>query len=124
MKKRKKILHVDDEKDILTVVKTILEREGFEVVSVSDSKSALREIANQNFDLLIIDIMMPEMSGWELFSKVGQIKDNCKVIFLSVLDLSVEKIKELKNAGVNDYIRKPFESVDLVNRVKKVISYV
>ena len=121
---KKRILHVDDEEDTLSVVKTILENEGFEVISVRNGVSALEQVNLDGFDLIILDIMMPEMSGWKLFSKIGKVRENCKVIFLSVVDLSVEKINELKEAGVGDYIRKPFILNNLVNRVKKVIAYV
>ena len=59
--KKKRILHVDDEKDTLEVVRTILEKEGFEVVSISNAGQALKEVDLNNFNLLILDIMMPDM---------------------------------------------------------------
>ena len=119
--KRKRILHVDDEQDTLTVVKTILEKAGFDVVSVDRGKRAIKEIALDGFDLLIFDIMMPDMSGWDLFSKIAKIKPTYKVIFLSVLDISEERFKELRDAGIKDYIKKPFDRDDLVMRVRRAI---
>lgn len=119
--KKKRILHVDDEKDILEVVKTILESEGFEVVSATSGTEALKDIDSGDFDLLILDIMMPDMSGWDLFTRIGKIKSTYKVVFLSILEVSEEKMKTLKDAGVKDYIRKPFEVDDLVARIKKAI---
>ena len=116
-----KILHVDDEKDTLSVVKTILEKEGYEVVSVDQGARALKKIDLNGFSLLILDIMMPDMSGWELFSRIAMIKPNYKVIFLSILEQSEEKLKELKEAGIKDYIQKPFDRDDFVSRVKKAI---
>ena len=118
-----KILHVDDEADTLTVVKKILENEGYEVVSVSSGGTALGNIKLNGFSLIILDIMMPDMSGWELFTKIGLIRPDYKVIFLSILELPPEKRKELFDAGVKDYIQKPFDRTDLVNRVKKAISF-
>jgi len=118
---KKRILHVDDEEDTLTVVKTMLEKEGFEVVSVKSGVSALDQIKLDNFSLIILDIMMPDMSGWDLFSRIAKIKSDYKVIFLSILELTQEKIKELMDAGVKDYIKKPFDRDDFVARVKKVI---
>jgi len=118
---KKRILHVDDEEDTLTVVKTMLEKEGFEVVSVKGGVSALDQIKLDNFSLIILDIMMPDMSGWDLFSRIAKIKSDYKVIFLSILELTQEKIKELMDAGVKDYIKKPFDRDDFVARVKKVI---
>ena len=86
--KKRKILHVDDEQDTLDVVRVILEKEGYEVLSVNNGKKALKEIYIDGFDLLIFDIMMPDMSGWKLFGKISKIKPKYKVVFLSILDLS------------------------------------
>ena len=121
--KKIRILHVDDEQDTLEVVKTILEKEGFEVVSVNRGEEALKEIKVNGFNLLILDIMMPDMSGWELFSRIAVIKPNYNVIFLSILEITKDKIKELQTAGVKDYIRKPFDRNDFVARVKKAIKH-
>ena len=117
-----RILHVDDEKDTLEVVKVILEREGFEVVSVNLGKTALHQIKLDGFDLIILDIMMPDMSGWELFSKLGDVKKKYKVIFLSILELTEDKLAELKKSGIVDYIRKPFDRDYFVSRVRKAIA--
>ena len=119
--KKQRILHVDDEPDTLASVKIILEHEGYEVVSVNRGDKALKEININGYNLIILDIMMPDMSGWELFSKIGEIKPGYKVIFLSVLDLSPDKIKELFDAGVKDYINKSFDRADFLARIKKVI---
>jgi DNA-binding response OmpR family regulator len=117
-----RILHVDDEEDTLSVVKTILDKEGYEVTSVSNGLNALKEVDLDGYKLLILDIMMPDMSGWELFSRISKIKPNYKVIFLSVLELPQEKLKELMEAGIKDYIRKPFDRDDLIARVKNVLN--
>ena len=118
---KKRILHVDDDEDTLTVVKTILEKEGYDVVSVNRGHNALKEAKMNGFDLLIFDIMMPDMSGWELFSLVGKIKPNYKIIFLSILSINEDKLKQLKEAGIKDFIQKPFDRDDLVKRIKKVL---
>ena len=116
-----RILHVDDESDILTVVKTILEKEGYEVVSVPSGKDALKSIELDGFSLIILDIMMPDMSGWDLFTRIAEVKPNYKIIFLSIVDVSEERQKVLKEAGIKDYIKKPFDRDDFVARVKKVL---
>ncbi len=116
-----KILHVDDEADILTVVKTILEKEGYEVTSVPNGKDALKNIELNGFSLIILDIMMPDMSGWDLFTRIAEVKPNYKIIFLSIVDVSEERQKVLKEAGIKDYIKKPFDRDDFVARVKKVL---
>ncbi len=119
--KKKRILHVDDEADTLAVVKTILEKEGYEVVSAINGSKALKDVKLNNFDLLILDIMMPDMSGWDLFTRISKIKSTYKVIFLTVLEISEARLQELKGHGVKDYITKPFDRDELVKRVKKVI---
>lgn len=119
---KKRILHVDDNDDTLKIVKIILENEGFEVTSASKGKEALKKVNLNNFALIILDVMMPDMSGWDLFTRIAKIKPDYKVIFLSILDISEEKIKELENNGIKDYIKKPFDNNDLVARVKKVIN--
>jgi len=113
---------VDDEPDTLKVVKTILEKEGFEVVSVESGKAALSQINLNNFELILLDIMMPDMSGWELFTRIAKIQPEYKIIFLTVLEASKEKIKELKDHGIKDYVTKPFDRNDLVVRVKKAMA--
>jgi DNA-binding response OmpR family regulator len=119
---KKRILHVDDENDTLRVVKTILEKEGFEVVSATSGENALEKVSLDGFDLIILDIMMPDMSGWDLFTRIAKIKPNYKVIFLSVLEISDEKLKEFKDSGIKDYIKKPFDRDELVSRVKKAMN--
>lgn len=118
---KKRILHVDDEQDTLSVVKTILEKEGYEVVSAPSGKDALKNIDLDGFSLIILDIMMPDMSGWDLFTRIAEVKPNYKIIFLSIVDVSEEKQRVLKAAGIKDYIKKPFDRDDFVARVKKVL---
>lgn len=116
-----RILHVDDEEDTLKVVKTILEKEGYEVDSVKQGVEALEKIKKNGYSLLILDIMMPDMSGWELFSHISKIKNNYRVIFLSVLEIAAEKLRELNEAGIKDYIQKPFDRDELVTKVNKAL---
>ena len=119
---KKKILHVDDEPDTLKVVKTILEKEGFEVTSIESGKGALKQVKLDSYDLIILDIMMPDMSGWDLFTRIAEIKAEYKVLFLTVLEVSESRLKELKEHGIKDYITKPFDRDELVVRVKKALS--
>lgn len=116
-----KILHVDDESGTLEVVKIILEKAGYEVVSVNCGKGAFKEIKLDGFDLILLDIMLPDMSGWEIFTRICKIKPKYKVIFLSVLDLTEDRLDQMEKAGVKDYIKKPFDRDDLIKRVKKAL---
>ena len=120
--KKETILHADDEPDTLDVVQTILGIEGFDVVSVRDGNQALEQIKLRNFDLMLLDIMMPDMSGLELFSRISEMKENPRVIFLTVLEASEEMLKQLKEIGMKDYITKPFDRDHLVGRVKSALA--
>lgn len=117
-----KILHVDDEPDTLSVTKTILEKEGYEVTSVLSGSEALEQVDMDGFSLIILDIMMPDMSGWDLFTRIAKIKPDYRVIFLSVIDVPEDKLNEIKNAGIRDYIKKPFDRADFVARIKKILT--
>ena len=118
---KKRILHVDDEPDTLQVVKTILEKEGFEVESVESGKDALKQVDINSYDLIILDIMMPDMSGWDLFTRITKIRSAYKIIFLTVLEVSEARLKELKEYGIKDYITKPFDRDELVARINKAL---
>ena len=116
--KKETILHADDEPDTLDVVQTILGIEGFDVVSVGDGNQALEQIKLNDFDLMLLDIMMPDMSGLELLSRILEMKEKPRVIFLTVLEVSQEQLKQLKESGIIDYITKPFDRDYLVKRIK------
>jgi DNA-binding response OmpR family regulator len=118
-----KILVVDDEEDLLTLVKGILEGEGFQVSTVSSGQECLDALKKEKFDLVILDMMMPGMSGRETCEKIRSNPDtkNMKVVFLTVARFSEAGKGTLTDLKVLDYITKPFENEDLVKRVKKIL---
>ncbi|MFC1556485.1 sigma-54-dependent transcriptional regulator [candidate division KSB1 bacterium] len=117
-----KILCVDDESNVLTVLKRTLEAEGFEVFIASSGKAALTVLEKKNCDIALIDYKMPEMNGIEL---VKRIKENgCDIESIMVtaygdVSLIVKAIKE----GAHDYIIKPFNDELLVSTIRKVLEY-
>jgi DNA-binding response OmpR family regulator len=115
----KKILYVEDNQDTAEAVKIILSNVGFDVALSACGKDALLA-AKQHFDMVLLDIMLPDMSGWDIFEKLRHKKET-KFAFLSAIPVSSERMKELKKAGVSDYITKPFIKDDLINRIKKVL---
>jgi len=76
-------------------------------------------IKSKKYDLALLDIMLPDVSGWNLFQKVKSKK--LKFAFLSALHISVDRLKELKKAGISDYITKPFTKKGLTERIKKIL---
>jgi DNA-binding response OmpR family regulator len=115
-----KIMHVDDEPDTVELVRTILEHEGFKVVSAYSGKECLEKL-DSIIKLVLLDIMMPDMSGWEVYLKIRKNRNNVKVAFLSAIDVSEERRRILFKNGIADYITKPFDNQDLVRRVKKIV---
>ncbi len=119
-KKGKKVLHVDDDIDTLKSVKKLLEKEGFNVTSVLSGKKALSKLEKNKYDLILLDMIMPDMSGWDLFNRINKLSSGARVVFLTVVEASPEKKKRLKREGILDYIQKPFDNADLVRRTKKL----
>ena len=118
----KEILVVDDEKDLVGLMTKMLEFEGYNVTPAYNGYECLEKIKEKEFDLILLDIMMPGMSGWDVFSRVKKMGYVTKVIFVSVLEVSEDRKNMLINEGLTDYLIKPFsdgELVEVVNRVLK-----
>ena len=116
----KKILYVEDNEDTAEAVKIILTKAGFKAKIACCGKDGLK-VAKDGFDLILLDIMLPDMSGWDVFQKLKKNGVKSKYAFLSAIPVSKERMKELKKAGVSEYITKPFEKNDLIKRVKKIL---
>lgn len=111
-----KILIVDDDKDIVNLVRDILTDEGYRVDESYNGYEAIGKIENEKYDLIILDIMLPDMDGYEVLKKIRD-KVNCPVIFLTAKSKIYDKIKGLE-IGADDYITKPFDDGELIARVK------
>jgi len=116
----KKILYVEDNEDTADAVKIILTNAGFKTEIALSGKEGIKK-AGKEFDLILLDIMLPDMSGWDIFTRLKKNKVNAKYAFLSAIPVSAERMKELKKAGISDYITKPFVKDDLVARVKEML---
>jgi two-component system response regulator ResD len=112
-----RILVADDEPSILEVVKLYLEKEGFTVYVASDGEQALAVEAELQPDLLILDIMLPGQSGWDVCRSLGR---QVPVIFLTAKSTEYDKITGF-SLGADDYVTKPFSPKELVARVKAVL---
>ncbi|HEX7208323.1 MAG TPA: response regulator [Nitrososphaeraceae archaeon] len=122
----KRVLLVDDEPDLNLTLKITLEENGFKVDSFTDPLSALENFKEQDgmYELLILDIKMPEMDGFELYRQIKKINDKVKVCFLTAGEMDYEKFtKELFPALDNNcYNQKPIENETLIKRLNKIIS--
>ncbi len=110
-----KILVVDDEVSITDICRIYLEREGYEVFIANDGKEALEKIEKNNFDLLILDLMLPFYTGEEI-TKIVRQTSTIPIIMLTAKQSEENKIEGL-NIGADDYITKPFSLKELVTRV-------
>lgn len=111
-----RILIVDDEKEIAELISDALNDEGFETTIKYEGISAIEEIKNNNYDLILLDIMMPSLSGIEVCQEIRNIT-TCPIIFVTAKISLKDKIEGF-NIGADDYITKPFEVQELIARVK------
>ena len=117
----KKILYIEDEPDTLDVVCLILKKAGYKITGKKSGTEALYGFFYNQFDLVLLDVMLPDMSGWEVFNKIREQDKKVKIAFLSAIPISDEKLNSLKKEGVYDYILKPFSKDDLVKRIHKIL---
>jgi DNA-binding response OmpR family regulator len=113
------ILVVDDEKHIVNLLRAYLEEAGYRVVTASDGRQALFAARHEKPDLVILDLMMPEMDGWEFTRRFRQESD-APVIMLTARVEDVDKILGLE-LGADDYVTKPFSPREVVARVRAVL---
>ncbi len=120
---KKKIMVVDDEEALLELVKAIMEQEGYEVITAMNGEEALEKLKTVKPDLILLDMMMPGMSGREVCEKIRENPKtkNLKIVFLTVAKFSEAGKDILKKMKVLDYITKPFDNEGLVRRVKKIV---
>ena len=118
-KQDKTILVVDDEPRIIEVVSMNLDLEGYQVSGASNGYEALQKLTEDLPDLIILDVMMPEMDGFETLRKIREIS-TAPVIMLTVKGEEIDKVKGL-DLGADDYVTKPFSPKELVSRVKAAL---
>ncbi len=114
-----RILVVDDEANIIDLAKLYLQREGFEVHTATDGLEALEKIQTGGMNLVILDIMLPEVDGFEVCRRT-RAESDVPIIMLTARDEDVDKIVGLE-LGADDYLTKPFNPRELVARVKAIL---
>ncbi len=119
--KMKKIMVVDNEPDIVDLTRTVLELGGYSVVPAYSGEECLRKIEKETVDLILLDIMMPGMSGWDVFNRIKKKGSDIKVAFMSVLEISDKRKQVLLDEGLADYIMKPFDKETLLKKVDNIL---
>jgi len=114
------ILLVDDEPSIIQLSRMYFERDGFRVQEISDGESALAAVAQYHPDLIVLDVMLPKLGGFEVCKKLRASGDQTPIIMLTARDEDVDKILGLE-LGADDYLTKPFNPRELIARVKAIL---
>lgn len=116
-----KILIADDEPNIVTLISRYAEREGYDVTAVSDGRQAIEACTKDDFDIIVMDVMMPDTDGFTACKKIKEFKD-IPVIMLSARGTEFDKLFGFE-VGVDDYVTKPFSPMELMARIKVILSH-
>ena len=122
--KNKRILLVDDAQDILYTIKKVLENSGFVVESYDEPNLALSNFKLGLYDLILLDIRMPKMNGFELYQKIREIDNNVKICFLTASEMFYEEYRRLEgHPRLNKelYIQKPIRSEELIHKLNEIL---
>jgi len=119
----KRVVCIEDEPEMIDLVKLILGRKGYEVTGAMGGREGLEVIAREKPDLVLLDLMMPDMDGWEVYQKMkaGETTRGIPVIVVTAKAQSIDKVLGLHIAKVDDYITKPFGPQELLESVEKVM---
>ncbi len=113
------LLVVDDDEDIRALLRLLLERAGYEVDDQADGRAALRAFHNGNHDLVLLDVSMPDLDGWELLERIRDLSE-VPVLMLTARDSESDRVRGLRG-GADDYVTKPFDREELVARVEALL---
>lgn len=114
-----KILVADDDLNIAELLRLYLEKEGYAVAIASDGENALEKFKEENPDIVLLDIMMPKLDGWQVCREIRK-KSNCPIIMITAKGETFDKVLGLE-LGADDYVVKPFDAKEIVARIKAVI---
>jgi len=119
----KRVVCIEDEPEMIDLVKLILSRKGYDVVGAMGGREGLEVISREKPDLVLLDLMMPDMDGWEVYQKMKSDDDlrEIPVIVVTAKAQSIDKVLGLHIAKVDDYITKPFGPQELLESVEKVL---
>jgi CheY-like chemotaxis protein len=123
----KKILLVDDEPDVIYAIKNILEDNGFQIDSFNDPITALNSYRSNFYDLVILDIKMPKMDGFELYIKMREKDPKVKICFLTASEMYYEKFRKTRSEfgriiEEECFIQKPIKSEDLIRKIEDIMN--
>ena len=121
---KKRLVYIEDEQEMIDLVRLILTRKGFEVIGANGGREGLDTVRKEKPDLVLLDLMMPDLDGWEVYQqmKADEATRAIPVIVVTAKAQSIDKVLGLHIAKVEDYISKPFSPQELIESVEKVLS--
>ncbi|HUV89901.1 MAG TPA: response regulator [Anaerolineae bacterium] len=121
--KKKVVICIEDEPEMIDLVQLILGRKGFDLVGAVGGREGLETVRRLKPDLVLLDLMMPDMDGWEVYQqmKADEELKNIPVIVVTAKAQSIDKVLGLHIAKVDDYVTKPFGPQELLQSVNKVL---
>jgi len=121
--KMHRIAVVDDEPDIAEVLKRGLELHGFVVDAFTDSEVALKKFVPSTYELMIIDIRMPKLNGFDLYRELRKKDPNVKVVFLTAFEIYYDEFRKIfPNIDVKAFVRKPIQIASLIGQIKMTLN--
>ncbi len=117
---KNRILLVEDDSTLSMIISETLQRDGFEVVTAGNGEDGFQKFAKHGADLIVADVMMPRMDGFEMGRKIRQISRGVPLLFLTAKS-EIEDIVEGFELGGNDYLKKPFKMLELIVRIKALL---
>jgi DNA-binding response OmpR family regulator len=124
MEKKRRLVYIEDEPEMIDLVRLILNRRGFEITGANGGREGLDLVKKMIPDLVLLDLMMPDMDGWDVYQqmKADETTQNIPVIVVTAKAQSIDKVLGLHIAKVDDYISKPFSPQELIDSVEKVFA--
>jgi len=125
MSNKKRILCIEDEAEMIDLTRLVLEREGYEVLGAVGGSEGLEVIKAERPDLVLLDLMMPDVDGWEVYRQMKADKTlaNIPVIIVTAKAQSIDKVLGLQVAKVDDYITKPFGPKELLDSIARILNH-
>jgi two-component system response regulator VicR len=123
MADKRRILCIEDEPEMIDLIRLILERKGFEVLGAIGGQEGLDAVRRERPDLVLLDLMMPDVDGWEVYRQMKADKElqDIPVVVVTAKAQSIDKVLGLHIAKVDDYVTKPFGPNDLLESVSRVL---
>lgn len=120
---QKTVICVEDEPEMIDLYKLILSRKGYHVLGANGGREGVEMIMNNQPDLVLLDLMMPDMDGWDVYQQLKAHPDTKEipVIVVTAKSQNIDKVLGLHIAKVDDYISKPFSPQDLLDRIENVL---